>query len=187
MFNNRIKYALLGGQVSFSFIMSATIPTVQLHFMKLVEPTVYASSIVLQTFIAAIVQTLMSREEFRRKISRVLIFLLIIDVVAFWLVSVVCAEHVSIRFIGMSVLSATTSSLWLTTLRGAINNVLSSNTLTDFEALSGACNLWADLAGGILAMVFVNMNIELAIYLQCIGNLLYAVSDYYAYRRLTQL
>ena len=63
MFNNRIKYALLGGQVSFSFIMSAT--TVQLHFMKLVEPTVYASSIVLQTFIAAIVQTLMSREEFR--------------------------------------------------------------------------------------------------------------------------
>ena len=103
--NKSTKIILLSGPAIFGFTMSATTPTVQLHFYKLVDESVYALAGVIYTSIAALSQSIMAKEQYRSKIKTLFGYILILDVLAFLGISIAGMEHVTLRFIGISVLS----------------------------------------------------------------------------------
>lgn len=170
----------------FGFIMALTTPIVQLYFVKLVDSSVYALSGVIATGLAALVQSVTANERLRLKIRKFFYWILLFDCIAFTIVSFAGIDNVTIRFIGISILSAVSVNLWMTIMRDAINNVLSGAKLTDFQSLSTASYLWCNLGGGILSILLIDcIPINFAIGAQCVANFICATSDWVAYKRVT--
>ena len=184
--DNKTKYLLIIGPAMFGFIFPLTTPTVQLYFIKLVDPQIFALSSVLTTALAAIINTFMIKDDIRKKIKMFFKWILLIDCIAFFIVSFLGLNSVTIRFIGISVLSATSVNLWMLILMDSINSKLSGDNLTGFNTLSKSVNLWSNLIGSILAVVTINMiSIDICVALQCVTNCFCAVTDYVAYKQMS--
>jgi len=180
-----VKCLLMIGPMLFGFVMSLTTPVVQIYFIKHVDPSIFAISGVLATGLAAAVQSITSNEKMRLKICRWFYWILVFDCIAFTVISFAGLESVTTRFIGIAILSAVSVNLWMVIMKDSLNNILSGAALTDFQSLSTASYLWANLVGGILSVILINrITIDLAIGAQCIANAFCAVSDWMAYKKI---
>lgn len=177
---------IISGAV-FSFVISLTSPTVHLYFMQHVSPQVYATAGVIETGLAAIMSSAMSRESIRYKMRRIYGAILLLDVIGYAVISLISVGNTSVRFLGLAILSAITINVWLTLMMDAINGVLAGTKLTNYQTLSRSWQLWATVAGsGTAVMVTGMLTLETAIWIQCAGNALMAGCDYKGFTHITK-
>lgn len=185
--SNTIKWLMILSGSVFAFIFALTSPTVHLYFMQHVSPQVYATSGMIETALAAVMASLMSKETIRRKMRRIFVFVLALDAVGYAVISLLSLDSATIRFLGIAVLSALTSNIWMTLMMDAINGVLAGTKLTDFQTLSNSWRLWGTVAGSGLAVILTGMlSLEAAIWLQCASNALASVCDYNGFVNMTR-
>ncbi len=186
--NRQTKYMLLLSEAMISFTFALTTPFVQLHFVKLVSQNIYTLSTLLQTTFCAILQTILRTKENRAVFRKYFVLVMTIDVILMVVINYYGINNTNLRFLGFTIINSVTATIWITIMTEAINNNLSSENLTNFQVLRQSCASWSIAAGGALAVLISYLNIEwivIAIVLQCVVNLIYAICDYTVYKRLT--
>ena len=175
--NNRQKNWLLVGPVIFSFAMAVTTPVIHIYFIRLISTNVLAISNMLSVGIAAITNTTITKEKFLRWYDEHFTFIVVTDILLFIVVSCAGMEMATMRFIGMAVINAISTTLWICVMQNAINNTIDGEELTIWQSLSKSYELYASLAGGLVILLIGDMHIELAIAIQCVANLFMGLTD----------
>lgn len=175
--NSQQKRWLLVGPVIFSFAMAMTTPIIQVYFIRLVNPNVLAVSNMLAVGLAAIVNTSITKERFLRWYDKHFTLIIVTDILLFIVVSCAGMEMAAMRYIGMAVINAISTTLWVCVMQNAINNTIEGQNLTIWQSLAKSYELYASLAGGLAILLIGDMHIELAIAIQCTANLLMGLTD----------
>ena len=81
------------------------------------------------------------------------------------------------RYIGMAVINAISTTLWVCVMQNAINNIIRGQDLTIWQSLAKSYELYASLTGGLAILLIGDMHIELAIAIQCVANLVMGLTD----------
>lgn len=184
--NKKQKRWLLVGPVIFSFAMAVTTPVIHIYFIRLISTNVLAISNMLAVGIAAITNTTITKEKFLRWYDEHFTFIVVTDILLFVVVSCAGMEMATMRFIGMAVINAISTTLWICVMQNAINNTIDGEELTIWQSLSKSYELYASLAGGLAILLIGDMHIELAIAIQCTANLLMGLTDLRAKKLLTK-
>lgn len=175
--NSKQKRWLLIGPVVFSFAIAMTSPVIQIYFMRLIDSTVLAISNMLAVGIMAVVNTSVTKEKFLKWYDKHFTFIVATDILSFVIVSCAGMEMATVRFIGMAIINALSTTLWACVMRNSINNVINGEELTMWQSLSRSYALYASLAGGIVILVLGTINVEIAIAIQCMANLFMGLTD----------
>ena len=175
--NSKQKGWLLVGPVIFSFAMAMTTPIIQVYFIRLVNPNVLAVSNMLAVGIAAITNTTITKERFLRWYDKHFTLIIVTDILLFVVVSCAGMELAAVRYIGMAVINAISTTLWVCVMQNAINNSINGEELTIWQSLSKSYELYASLAGGLVILLIGDMDIEVAIAIQCVANLVMGLTD----------
>ena len=175
--NNRQKNWLLVGPVVFSFAMAVTTPVIHIYFIRLISTNVLAISNMLAVGIAAITNTTITKEKFLEWYDKHFTFIVATDVMFFIIVSCVGMEMAAMRYIGMAVINAISTTLWVCVMQNAINNTIEGKDLTIWQSLANSCEMYASLAGGLVILLIGDMDIEVAIAIQCVANLVMGLTD----------
>lgn len=184
--NNKQKGWLLIGPVVFSFAMAVTTPVIHVYFMRLIDASVLAIANMLAVGLAAIVNTSITKEKFLDWYDKHFTFIVITDIIFFIIVSCAGMEMANMRFIGMAVINAISTTLWICVMQNAINNTINGEELTIWQSLAKSCELYASLAGGLVILILGSIDIEIAIAIQCIANLIMGLTDLRAKKILTK-
>ena len=175
--NNRQKNWLLVGPVVFSFAMAMTVPVIHIYFIRLISPNVLAISNMLAVSLAAIVNTSITKEKFLRWYDEHFKFIVMSDILLFFSVSCAGIEMAAARYIGMAIVNALSTTLWICVMRNSINNVINGEELTIWQSLSNSYELYASLAGGVVILILGTIDVELTIAIQCLANLFMGLTD----------
>lgn len=175
--NSRQKNWLLVGPVIFSFAMAMTMPVIQVYFMRLVDSDILAISNMLAVGIAAITNTSITKEKFLEWYDKHFTFIITTDVLLFIIVSCAGMEMAAMRYIGMAVINAISTTLWVCFMQNAINNTIKGQELTIWQSLANSYEMYASLAGGLVILLIGDMDIEVAIAIQCVANLIMGLTD----------
>ena len=175
--NNRQKNWLLVGPVVFSFALAMTVPVIQIYFMRLINSEVLAISNMLAMGIAAITNTTVTKKFFLKWYDKHFTLIVITDVIMFFVVSCAGMELAAVRYIGMAIINAVSTTLWMCIMRNSINNVINGEELTIWQSLSNSYAMYASLVGGVTILYLGTMDIELAIAIQCVANLFMGLTD----------
>lgn len=175
--NSKQRGWLLVGPVIFSFAMAMTMPVIQVYFIRLVDSDILAISNILAVGIAAITNTSITKEKFLDWYDKHFTFIVITDVLLFAVVSCAGIEMAAMRYIGMAVINAVSTTLWVCIMQNAINNTIEGKDLTMWQSLSNSYEMYASLAGGLVILLIGNMEVELAIAIQCTANLIMGLTD----------
>ena len=175
--NSKQKRWLLIGPVVSSFVVAMTSPVIQIYFMRLIDSTVLAISNMLAVGIMAVVNTSITKENFLRWYDKHFTFIVVTDVLSFMVVSCAGMEMATARFIGMALINAISTTLWVCVMRNSINHIINGEELTIWQSLSNSYELYASLAGGLIILVLGTMNIEIAIAIECTANLFMGLTD----------
>ena len=184
--NKKQKRWLLVGPVIFSFAMAVTTPVVHVYFIRLIDASILAVANMLAVGIAAITNTTITKEKFLRWYDEHFTFIVVTDILLFVIVSCAGMEMAAMRFIGMAVINAISTTLWVCVMQNAINNTIEGQNLTIWQSLAKSYELYASLAGGLAILLIGDMHIELAIAIQCTANLLMGLTDLRAKKLLTK-
>jgi len=182
--SNRIKFYLLFGTVVMDFAYAATSPVIQVYFISLVGPGVLAMANILSTALAAVVNATIPVKRIKDWYRRHFVWIVVVDITCFFLISFEGLSVPELRFLGLAVLNAVSSTLWYTVIKDGINHAIDGDALTSWDSVSKSVNLIAALAGSVTAMIFVNMPVEFCIAAQCAANLVMGLSDWQAYKKL---
>lgn len=175
--NSKQRRWLLVGPAIFSFAMAMTTPVVHIYFMKLIDTSVLAIANMISVGIAAITNTSVTKRGFLEWYDRHFTLIVATDVSLFAVISFIGMEWATIRFIGMAVINAISTTLWICIMQNAINAVVKGQELTIWQSLAKSCEMYASLAGGLVILLIGDMNIELAIAIQCVANLVMGLTD----------
>lgn len=178
---------MYSGQIVMSFIYCATSPTIQIYFFQLVDQRTLSFANLLTCALAAIVNLTVPIQRIKEWYRNHFLYIVTVDVFCFCLISYFSTAHYQIRFIGMAILGAISTNLWCIVMHNAINNVIDGDELTDYHSIEKSCDLTASLIGGIVAMIFIDMHVELCILAQCIANCIFGCTDYISFKRLQKL
>lgn len=179
---DRTKWLLLFGPTLTSFVYAATSPTVHIYFISLISPQILALSNLINVGLGAIINTtIVSLREMYRKYF---LQIILIDVICFWCISIAGIEYPVVRFIGLAILFAISTTLWAMIMKDAINGILSGPKLTKWQALLESYDLYGAFLGGIIAVFAVDLDVEMCIMAQCTANALMGAADFVAYRRI---
>ena len=184
--NNKQKSWLLIGPVVFSFAMAMTEPVVYLYFVKLIDTRVLAMANMLAVSIAAITNTSVTKRSFLDWYEEHFTLIVGVDIFLFAVISLAGMEWATLRFIGMSVLNAISTTLWICVMQNSINAVVKGTELTIWHSLARSYELYASLGGGLVILVLGSLEIEIAIAIQCIANLIMGLADLKARKLLTK-
>ena len=184
--NNKQKGWLLIGPVVFSFAMAMTEPVVYLYFVKLIDTRVLAMANMLAVGIAAITNTSVTKRSFLDWYEEHFTLIVGVDIFLFAVISLAGMEWATLRFIGMSVLNAISTTLWICVMQNSINAVVKGTELTIWHSLARSYELYASLGGGLVILVLGSLEIEIAIAIQCIANLIMGLADLKARKLLTK-
>ena len=157
--------------------MAVTTPVIHIYFIRLISTNVLAISNMLSVGIAAITNTTITKEKFLEWYDKHFKFIVATDVMFFIIVSFAGMEMAAMRFIGMAVINAISTTLWVCVMQNAINNTIDGEELTIWQSLSKSYELYASLAGGLVILLIGDMHIELAIAIQCVANLVMGLTD----------
>lgn len=175
--NSKQRRWLLVGPAIFSFAMAMTTPVVHIYFMKLIDTSVLAIANMISVGIAAITNTSVTKRGFLEWYDRHFTLIVATDVSLFAVISFIGMEWATIRFIGMAVINAISTTLWICIMQNAINAVVNGKDLTIWQSLSSSYELYASLAGGVVILVLGTIDVEIAIAIQCIANLIMGLTD----------
>ena len=175
--NSKQKGWLLVGPVIFSFAMAMTTPVVHVYFMRLIDASVLAVANMLAVGIAAITNTTITKEKFLEWYDKHFTFIVATDVMFFIIVSCAGMEMAAMRYIGMAVINAISTTLWVCVMQNAINNTIKGKDLTIWQSLANSYEMYASLAGGLVILLIGDINIEVAIAIQCVANLVMGLTD----------
>lgn len=168
---------MLVGPVIFSFAMAMTTPVIRVYFIRLVNSDILAISDMLAVGIAAVTNTTITKEKFLEWYDKHFKFIITTDVLFFIIVSCAGMEMAAMRYIGMAVINAISTTLWVCVMQNAINNTIEGKDLTIWQSLANSYEMYASLAGGLVILLIGDMNIELAIAIQCVANLVMGLTD----------
>ena len=175
--NSKQKGWLLVGPVIFSFAMAMTTPVIRVYFIRFVNSDILAISDMLAVGIAAITNTTITKEKFLEWYDKHFTFIVATDVMFFIIVSCAGMEMAAMRYIGMAVINAISTTLWVCVMQNAINNTIRGHDLTIWQSLARSYEMYGSLAGGLAILLIGDMHIELAIAIQCIANLFMGLTD----------
>lgn len=175
--NNKQRAWLLVGPVIFSFMMAMTTPVVHIYFMKLIDASVLAIANMISVGIAAMTNTSVTRKGFLEWYDKHFTLIVVTDVLLFTVISFAGMEWATIRFIGMAIINAISTTLWICVMQNAINSVVKGKELTIWQSLAKSYEMYASLAGGLVILLIGDMHIELAIGMQCMANLFMGLTD----------
>ena len=174
------------GPVVFSFAMAVTTPVVHVYFMRLIDASVLAVANMLAVGIAAMTNTTVTKEKFLEWYDKHFTFIIVTDILLFVVVSYAGMEMAAMRFIGMAVINAISTTLWVCVMQNAINNTIEGQNLTIWQSLAKSYELYASLAGGLAILLIGDIHIEVAIAIQCTANLIMGLADLKARKLLTK-
>ena len=163
------------GPVVFSFAMAVTTPVVHVYFMRLIDASVLAVANMLAVGIAAMTNTTVTKEKFLEWYDKHFTFIIVTDILLFVVVSYAGMEMAAMRFIGMAVINAISTTLWVCVMQNAINNTIEGQNLTIWQSLAKSYELYASLAGGLAILLIGDIHIEVAIAIQCTANLIWRI------------
>ena len=175
--NSKQKNWLLVGPVIFSFAMAMTTPVIRVYFIRFVNSDILAISDMLAVGIAAITNTTITKEKFLEWYDKHFTFIVVTDVLLFTVISFAGMEWATIRFIGMAIINAISTTLWICVMQNAINSVVKGNELTIWKSLASSYELYASLVGGLVILILGSIDVEIAIMIQCIANLVMGLTD----------
>ena len=175
--NNKQKSWLLIGPVIFSFAMAMTMPVVHIYFMRLIDASVLAIANMISVGIAAMTNTSVTRNGFLEWYDKHFTLIVVTDVLLFTVISFAGMEWATIRFIGMAIINAISTTLWICVMQNTINSVVKGKELTVWQSLASSYELYASLAGGLVILILGSIDIEIAIAIQCIGNMIMGLAD----------
>ena len=175
--NNKQKSWLLVGPVVFSFAMAITTPVIHIYFMRLIDASVLAIANMISVGIAAMTNTSVTRKGFLEWYDKHFTLIVVTDVLLFTVISCAGMEWATIRFIGMAIINAISTTLWICVMQNAINSVVKGNELTIWQSLARSYNLYASLVGGLVILMLGSIDVEIAIMIQCIANLVMGLTD----------
>ena len=175
--NNKQKSWLLVGPVIFSFAMAITSPVIHIYFMRLIDASVLAIANMISVGIAAMTNTSVTRKGFLEWYEKHFTLIVVTDVLLFTVISFAGMEWATIRFIGMAIISAISTTLWICVMQNAINSVVKGNELTIWKSLASSYELYASLVGGLVILILGSIDVEIAIMIQCIANLVMGLTD----------
>ena len=175
--NSQQKRWLLVGPCIFSFAMAMTTPVIRVYFIRLVNSDILAISDMLAVGIAAVTNTTITKEKFLEWYDKHFKFIVTIDVLFFIIVSCAGMEMAAMRSIGMAVINAISTTLWVCVMQNAINNTIKGQELTIWQSLANSYEMYASLAGGLIILLIGDMDIEIAIAIQCFANLIMGLTD----------
>ena len=175
--NSQQKRWLLVGPVIFSFAMAMTTPVIRVYFIRRVNSDILAISDMLAVGIAAVTNTSITKEKFLEWYDKHFKFIVTIDVLFFIIVSCAGMEMAAMRYIGMAVINAISTTLWVCVMQNAINNTIEGKDLTIWQSLANSYEMYASLAGGLVVLLIGDMGIEVAIAIQCVANLIMGLTD----------
>lgn len=184
--NTKQKRWLLAGPAIFSFAMAMTEPVVYLYFVKLIDTRVLAMANMLAVGIAAITNTSVTKRSFLEWYEEHFTLIVGVDIFLFAVISIAGMEWATLRFIGMSVLNAISTTLWICVMQNSINAVVKGMELTIWQSLARSYELYTSLIGGLVILVLGSLDIEIAIAIQCIANLIMGLTDLKARKLLTK-
>ena len=182
--NNKQKRWLLIGPIISSFAMAMTLPVVHIYFMRLIDASVLAVANMISVGIAAMTNTSVTRKGFLEWYDKHFTFIVATDVMFFIIVSCVGMEMATMRYIGMAVINAISTTLWVCVMQNAINNTIRGQDLTIWQSLARSYEMYGSLAGGLAILLIGDMHIELAIAIQCLANLFMGLTDLKAMKLL---
>lgn len=175
--NSKQKGWLLVGPVIFSFAMAMTTPVILVYFIRFVNSDILAISDMLAVGIAAITNTTITKEKFLEWYDKHFTFIVATDVMFFIIVSCAGMEMAAMRYIGMAVINAISTTLWVCVMQNAINNTIRGQDLTIWQSLARSYEMYGSLAGGLVILLIGDMDIEVAIAIQCVANLVMGLTD----------
>ena len=175
--NSKQKGWLLVGPVIFSFAMAMTTPVIRVYVIRFLNSDILAISDMLAVGIAAITNTTITKEKFLEWYDKHFTFIVATDVMFFIIVSCAGMEMAAMRYIGMAVINAISTTLWVCVMQNAINNTIRGQDLTIWQSLARSYEMYGSLAGGLAILLIGDMHIELAIAIQCIANLFMGLTD----------
>lgn len=183
--SSNLKWILIISSSFSNLIFGFTSPVVHIYFMSLIEPSVYSSVNFIESGLAAIMNTILSKKKKRYLLKRFAIYILILDTIFFSIISFISPEHILIRFFGLAIINSILNTVWFIMLNDVINHSISGADLTDFEVLQKSWNLYSSLIGaGIGIFISNQISINLAIIFQIIASIVIAISDGYVFKRL---
>ena len=154
-----------------------TVPVIHIYFIRLISPNVLAISNMLAVSLAAIVNTSITKKKFLRWYDEHFTFIVVTDILLFVVVSCAGMELAAVRYIGMAVINAISTTLWVCVMQNAINNTIEGQNLTIWQSLAKSYELYASLAGGLAILLIGDIHIEVAIAIQCTANLIMGLTD----------
>lgn len=175
--NNKQKSWLLVGPVILSFAMAITSPVIHIYFMRLIDASVLAIANMISVGIAAMTNTSVTRKGFLEWYEKHFTLIVVTDVLLFTVISFAGMEWATIRFIGMAIINAISTTLWICVMQNAINSVVKGNELTIWKSLASSYELYASLVGGLVILILGSIDVEIAIMIQCIANLVMGLTD----------
>ena len=175
--NSKQKSWLLIGPVISSFAMAMTLPVVHIYFMRLIDASVLAVANMIAVGIAAMTNTSVTRKGFLEWYDKHFTLIVVTDVLLFTVISFASMEWATIRFIGMAIINAISTTLWICVMQNTINSVVKGKELTIWQSLASSYELYASLAGGLVILILGSIDIEIAIAIQCIANLIMGLAD----------
>ena len=184
--NSKQKNWLLVGPVIFSFAMAVTTPVIHVYFMRLIDASVLAVANMLAVGIAAMTNTSVTRKGFLEWYDKHFTLIVVTDVLLFTVISFAGMEWATIRFIGMAVINAISTTLWVCVMQNAINNTIEGKDLTIWQSLANSYEMYASLAGGLVILLIGDIHIEVAIAIQCVANLVMGLTDLRAKKLLVK-
>lgn len=178
------KVLMLLSCVLVSFIFAVTSPFIQIHFFKLVPVKIYTVSQILAVALAAITNGAAANIKVKEIFRRWFTMILLVDSIMFVVISFMGVEFITIRFLGMAILNAVSSNLWIIIMKDSVNQLINGDQLTAWDAVYNSASLIANLAGLVVSLIIPNMSLETGIAIQCIGYCIFAVSDYISFNRM---
>lgn len=175
--NSKQKNWLLVGPVILSFMMAMTTPVVHIYFMKLIDASVLAIANMISVGIAAMINTSVTKKGFLEWYDNHFTLIVVTDVLLFTVISFAGMEWATIRFIGMAIINSISTTLWICVMKNAINSVVKGKELTIWQSLASSYELYASLAGGLVILILGSIDVEIAIMIQCIANLVMGLAD----------
>lgn len=181
---NKVKLLILFGGALTSFSYCLTSPIIQIYFIKLINAEILAMATILSTGLAAIVNATIQSDKIKDFYRKHFIWIILMDVVCFFLIGFEGLAYPEVRFLGMAVLNAISATLWMVVMKDAVNHNIKGSELTKWDSLSKTTDLASALCGSVLALFFTNIDIEYCIGFQCATNAIMGVTDWISYQKI---
>jgi hypothetical protein len=179
-----VKLYLLGGTAVVDLVYSATSPIIQVYFISLIDSSILAAANILTAALAAGVNASIQSNKLKDFYRHHFLWIIVIDIICFALISFEGISIPEVRFLGLAILNAVSSTLWFMVVRDAINHQIEGDRLTKWNSLSETVNLTAALIGSVIAIIFTSIGVEYCIAAQCLANLFMGTTDWLAYKEI---